>query len=219
MSEPMPSEPDDSGRDGQSPEPDGGVVRQGLGGTVGGETDGESDTSARICWLDDDDAEDVIRALSSDTARSILSAIHERDRTASELAEAADTSVQNVRHHLDSLSEAGLTEVIDTRYSVKGREMDVYGPPEERTVVVVGREAESASLLDSLRDLLGGLAALGGVSLLVQAWASRAPAGATRVPDAVSAPATGAGPPPGLLVFLGGLALLLGVTAVARLSA
>ena len=219
MSEPMPSEPDDSGRDGEPPETDGGVVRQSPGGVVGEETGGEPDTSARICWLDDDDAEDVICALSSDTARSILSAIHERDRTASELAEAADTSVQNVRHHLDNLSQAGLAEVTDTRYSVKGREMDVYGPPEEQTVVAVGRESESTSLFDSLRDLLGGLAALGGVSLLIQAWATRTPTGASRVPDAVGAPATGVGLPPGLLVLLGGLALLTGVAVVARLSA
>lgn len=223
MSESTPSDPDDPGRDvGEAAETDGGVVREAPGGLVDGETEtatGEP-SSARVCWLDDDDAADVIGALSSETARTILSALYERDRTASELAEAADTSVQNVRHHLDNLSAAGLAEVTGTRYSVKGREMDVYGPPDERTVVAVARESESESLLDSLRDLLGGLAVLGGVSLLVQALATRPSTGATRVPDAVDGASTVGLPfPPGLLVFLGGLAVLVGVVAVTRLRA
>ena len=218
MSEPTPSDPDDPGRDaGEAAETDGGVVREAPGG-LGGETEATADDSpsARVCWLDGDDAAEVIGALSSETARSILTALYERDRTASELADAADTSVQNVRHHLDNLSAAGLAEVTETRYSVKGREMSVYGPPDERTVVAVGRESESS--LDPLRDLLGGLAVLGGVSLLVQALATRSPTGATRVPDAVDgASAVGLPLPPGLLVFLGGLAALVGAVAVARL--
>ncbi|MFB6176954.1 MAG: ArsR/SmtB family transcription factor, partial [Halobaculum sp.] len=124
----------------------------------GGSTDPESEV--RVCWLDDEDAETLINSLSSDTARSILTALHGGHSTASELAEEVDTSVQNVRHHLDNLREAGLAEVAGTRYSVKGREMDVYAPADDRLVVAVGREDDRSSFLDSLRSLLGAVGAL-----------------------------------------------------------
>lgn len=215
MSEPMSSDVDDPA------ETDGGVVREGGGlrGRTGADTGSETNSEypePRVCWLDDADADGVIESLSSETARSILTALHEREQTASELAETVDTSVQNVRHHLDNLSEAGLTEVTATRYSVKGREMDVYGPPDRQTVIAVGssRADDEASLLDSLRSILGGVAVLGCVSLLAQAAAT--PAGAPRVPDAVgTTPATPL--PPGLLVFLGGVVAAATVLAVHRL--
>ncbi|MFC6794449.1 hypothetical protein ACFQFH_08985 [Halobaculum halobium] len=54
------------------------------------------------------------------------------------MADAADTSVQNVRHHVSKLVDTGLVEATDTRYSVKGREMTVYGPADDRVVVAVG---------------------------------------------------------------------------------
>jgi|GEM_PF-1541677 len=215
MSEPVSSDVDDPA------ETDGGVVREGGGlqGQVDTDTGGETNSEQpepRVCWLDDAAADGVIESLSSETARSILTALHERERTASELAETVDTSVQNVRHHLDNLSEAGLTEVTATRYSVKGREMDIYGPPDRRTVVAVGSSQtdDEESLLDSLRSVLGTVAVLGGVSLLVQLTAT--PSGAPRVPDAVgTAPATPV--PPGVLVFLGGVALAATVLVVRRL--
>ncbi len=246
MSEPMPSDPDDRGsRSGEHAErADGGVVdpSEGPGGLLGRDesapeepssVDAEAtadsataDTSSasddvRVCWLDDEDADTLIGSLSSETARSILAALHERERTASELADAADTSVQNVRHHLDNLQEAGLAEVTTTRYSVKGREMDVYGPTDERLVVAVGREEERSSFLDSLRSLFGSLAVLVAASVVVQ-WqlSSSSTVGATRIPDAVGgsvAPATGLSP--GLLFFAGGLLVAATALAVTRLTA
>ena len=212
MSEPMPPNADDAA------ETDGGVVRE--AGDRRGQTESDADTGGesepRVCWLDDADADAVIGSLSSETARSILTALYEQERTASELAETVDTSVQNVRHHLDSLAEAELTEVTGTRYSVKGREMDVYGPPDRRTVIAVGSgEEETESLLDSLRSVLGGVAVLVATSLLVQA--TTAPTGAPRVPDAVGG-TTAAPFPPGLLVFVGGIVVAATVLAVRRLQ-
>lgn len=176
-----------------------------------------SGEDVRLCWLDGDDAATLIESLSSETARSILTALHERPRTASELAEAADTSVQNVRHHLDNLRDADLAEVSDTRYSVKGREMDVYAPTDEQTVVAVGRETEESSLLDSLRGLLGGVGVLAAGSLFVQAAFGGGGGGVTRVPDAVGGTAASAGGvAPGLVFFAGGLFVAATVLALAR---
>jgi predicted transcriptional regulator len=90
------------------------------------------------------DAGTVIDALASGTARSILSALYEEPRPASELAAAVGTSTQNVNYHLQKLREADLVEVADTWYSSKGAEMDVYAPAAEPLCVFVGEPDESA---------------------------------------------------------------------------
>jgi len=94
------------------------------------------DGDLRVLSLTDDDADDLLRSLSSETARSILTTLEERPATASELAELVSTSLQNVRHHLGNLEGAGLVEAAGTRYSVKGREMTVYAPTQDSLVVV-----------------------------------------------------------------------------------
>lgn len=127
----------------------------------------EEDGGTRLLWLDDDDAETLIGSLSSDTARSVLTALHEEPKTASELAEEVDTSLQNVRHHLNNLADADLVEATETRYSVKGREMKVYAPVNESLVVCVGDSEERSSFLSSLRQFIGAGVALVLGSLLV----------------------------------------------------
>lgn len=127
----------------------------------------DEDGGTRLLWLDDDDAESLIGSLSSNTARSVLTALHEDPRTASELADEVDTSLQNVRHHLNNLQEADLVEPTETRYSVKGREMTVYAPVNESLVVCVGDREKRSSFLSSLRQLIGAAVALVAGSLLV----------------------------------------------------
>ena len=102
----------------------------------------EDDGTLRVLPLDDDEAAQLIDCLSVDTARSTLAALQGDPATASELAEAVGTSLQNVRHHLDNLRDAGLVRVVGTRYSVKGREMTVYSTTEDSLVVCVGEGSE-----------------------------------------------------------------------------
>lgn len=186
----------------------------------------EADDAVRVCWLDDEDADALIGSLSSETARSLLTALHEDPRTASQLATVADTSVQNVRHHLSNLQDAGLVAVVGTRYSVKGREMTVYGPANERLVVAVGGDGDRTSFLDSLQGLLGVLGLLGGASLLVQ-WAFGTgvadlggPTTTPRIGDSMGETAgTAFGVlPPGVAFLCGGLLVLLTVLAIDRLG-
>jgi DNA-binding transcriptional ArsR family regulator len=70
---------------------------------------------------------DVLDALASDTARQIILTLKDSSGTASDIASALDVSLQNVCYHLDRLQSAGLVEVIGTRYSSKGKEMEIYG--------------------------------------------------------------------------------------------
>jgi DNA-binding transcriptional ArsR family regulator len=122
---------------------------------------------ARVIGVDSDDADDLIGALSSDTAREILAELHDEPATPSEVADRAGTTVQNARYHLENLSDAGLIEVEGTRYSSKGREMDVYAPSEP-LVMFVGTEEESTTVRDVVTRFLGVVGLIGVAALFVQ---------------------------------------------------
>lgn len=83
-------------------------------------------------------SEVVFKALSSDTARSIFASLSEEPQTVSDLADRVDTSMQNVQYHIKRLVEADLVEPVDTWYSVKGREMNVYAVTAEELVLQSG---------------------------------------------------------------------------------
>ena len=184
----------------------------------------DDDGELRILSLEDEGAQELIASLSSDTARSIYSALHDEPSTASELSETVSTSLQNVRHHLSNLAEAELVEVAGTRYSCKGREMKVYAPTGDSLVVCVGSEADSERLADSLGAVLGVVAILGLVAALVQRLFGAGvvdlggPGTAPRVGDSVG---SATGPilglvQPGVAVLLGGLLVVALVVAWER---
>lgn len=206
------------------------------------------DGEPRLLEIDEDAADEVFEALSSGTARDILAATYREPRPASELAEAVETSLQNVRYHLEKLQDAGLVEVADTWYSERGSEMKVYAPTDSSVVVIAGEEDTRESVFSVLRTLLGAVAVLAVVSVAVNTIVSYLEAGRFRLgggpgePTTVldttteatnvtatttttttstttTTPAEGivdtvVGLPPGLLFFLGGVTVLLGLTAV-----
>lgn len=102
------------------------------------------DREPRLIELDGQDAEEVFAALSSTTARTMLSALYEEPHTASELADIANTSVQNAQYHLTKFNETGLIEIVDTWYSDRGVEMKVYAPADESLVVFAGKERQTS---------------------------------------------------------------------------
>lgn len=65
----------------------------------------------------------VFDALSSQTARATLTVLSEEPMPISEVAERVDTSRQNATCSTKRLHQAGLLQIVDTRYSVKRREM------------------------------------------------------------------------------------------------
>ncbi|SEH46996.1 Helix-turn-helix domain-containing protein [Halopenitus malekzadehii] len=126
------------------------------------------DQEPRVVDVDDEHADELFAALSSETARSLLSTLHEEPATTSELAEATDTSLQNVQYHLGNLSDADLVEVADTVYSEKGREMNVYAPTSDPLVLFAGESRHSDGIKTALKRLLGGYGILGLSALAVQ---------------------------------------------------
>ena len=128
----------------------------------------DSDAEPRVIGVDSDDADDVISALSSETARKLLAELHEEPAPPSKLADRADTSLQNAQYHLEKLQTAGAVSVVDTAYSAKGREMDVYAPADEPLVIFAGDQEQSSGLKAALSRFIGGFGALALGSLAVQ---------------------------------------------------
>ena len=122
----------------------------------------------RVVGVDSEGADQLLSALSSETARSLYASLHDNPSTPSELAEEADTSLQNAQYHLGNLEDAELIEECDTRYSAKGREMSVYAPADAPVVLFAGSEEEGENVQTALASLLGGLGLLGVASLVVQ---------------------------------------------------
>lgn len=184
------------------------------------------DREPRLVAIDDDAADEVFEALSSKTARTIFSTLHETPATASDLAEAADTSLQNVRYHLDKLDETDLIEITDTWYSERGREMKVYEPANTSLVMVSGDGPPETTLRSLLENLVGAIGILA-IASVVFDWVANRPAPTdepvveTSLNATTSTPAAGMdsgnvmieilgfGIPPGAIFFIGGLFVLL----------
>ena len=126
------------------------------------------DAEPRVIDVDSEDADDVLSALSADTARKLLSELTRQPAPPGELADRVDTSLQNAQYHLKKLKAAGAVEVVDTAYSEKGREMDVYAPANQPLVICAGDETHTSGIRSALTNFVGGLAVLAGVSLLLQ---------------------------------------------------
>lgn len=127
-----------------------------------------SDAGPRVVGVDSEAADTLMSALSSETARRILVELHEEPAPPAELADRAETTLQNAQYHLSNLEDAGAIDVVGTAYSEKGREMDVYAPADEPLVIFAGREEAASGLRAALTRLLGGLSALAVGSLVVQ---------------------------------------------------
>jgi DNA-binding transcriptional ArsR family regulator len=174
----------------------------------GPEEDADQDGELRLLGFDDDETEAVLDAIASETARSILRAVHEEPRTKSELADRTGTSLQNVSYHLERLAEADLVGTTGTRYSEKGREMAVYGPADEPVVMFVGTDERKSSLRRLLGRFVGATALLAVLSVAVHAvvegelpYLSFTAAADSGVADPALPLATA--------VFLGGVAVLV----------
>jgi DNA-binding transcriptional ArsR family regulator len=196
------------------------------------DTAAAEDAEPRVVGVESDDADDLLSALSSETARRLLGELHESPAPPAELAERVDTSLQNAQYHLENLEEAGAVEVVDTAYSQKGREMDVYAPADQPLVIFAGDQEESTSIRTALSRLLGAVGLLAVVSLVVGTLADgglpslgtgsdaagEGAAAAAHTPTPAGAPVASTGVAeslgPGAFFVLGGVAVVVGAFAV-----
>ncbi len=128
----------------------------------------ESPGGPRVLSLEDDATEEALSALSSDTAREILSLVYEEPRTPPEIRDEVGSSLQNVHYHLENLEEADLIQPAGSGYSEKGTEMTVYAPASEAVVLFAGAQEEGGRLRTALTRLLGAVGLLAVASLAVR---------------------------------------------------
>lgn len=179
------------------------------------------DRPNRIIEITADEATEVFEALSSETARTLLSSLHDDPQTASDLVEQVDTSVQNVQYHLQKFSDVGLVEVVDTWYSARGTEMKVYSPSDHSLVLYTGETPGKSRLREVLSRGAGAIVILGIMSVLVDYIArtlTRQDSGEgvdhtlSPEPNPTVIEIAGSTVTPGMIFFFGGLFLLaLGV--------
>jgi DNA-binding transcriptional ArsR family regulator len=75
----------------------------------------------------DERAKKIARAMASKTASDILAFMKGGEYSSSQLSEALSLPITTVSYHLDNLCNAGMIDVVRTRWSEKGREMKIYG--------------------------------------------------------------------------------------------
>lgn len=106
--------------------------------------------------IDVDQAGKKLDVLASETARSILLALYESPAPVSDLAETVDSSLQNVKYHIENLEQADLVELADTWYSEKGNEMNVYAPRNAPLVVFAGQPEHEEAINEVVSEQTSG---------------------------------------------------------------
>lgn len=129
----------------------------------------ERERDPSVLYVDSERTEQMISTLSGETAMTVFRMLNEEALTASEVADRLDLSVQNASYHLENLTEADLIEVIDTCYSEKGREMEVYAATSDPKVLVLGTERDRGALRRAFTSLAG---LVGPPAILLAAWGS-----------------------------------------------
>lgn len=118
--------------------------------------------------LTGDQADAFFDALSSETSREVFEALYQEPSTPSELAEAINTSVQNIHYHLQKLEGADLIEPVETVYSNRGREVDIYAPTHEAVILITGMESTVNRIKRLLNRFVGSIAVLLIAALVIQ---------------------------------------------------
>ncbi|MDR9380549.1 MAG: helix-turn-helix domain-containing protein [Natronomonas sp.] len=144
------------------------------------------DGEPRVVGLDSEEADELMAALSSQTARRILAALHDEPAPPGELADRVDTSLQNAQYHLAKLEDAGAIEIVGTAYSEKGREMSIYGPADSPLVIFAGEKERASGLRAAVSRLFAGFLALGVGGAVVQSLFGEGLVGGPSAPGGAS---------------------------------
>ncbi|MCX6699663.1 MAG: helix-turn-helix domain-containing protein [Methanomicrobiales archaeon] len=100
-------------------------------------------------------AQKIAKAMGSQTAGDILQLLKTGPKTSTEVTDQLGIPMGTAKYHIDNLLDAGLIEVTKTKYSVKGREVKVYGLRDQLLIV--------APMVTNVRALLLKYASLFGV--------------------------------------------------------
>lgn len=91
-------------------------------------------------------AQKVGKAIASPLASDILDRFSDGPMTLSGVSETLHVPINTAKYHIDNLLDADLLEVVNTRYSVKGREVKVYGL-KHQILIVAPKKMDIKSVL------------------------------------------------------------------------
>ncbi len=106
----------------------------------------------------DEQAQKIARAMASQTANAVIQAFGGGPLTSSEVARRMKIPITTASYHIENLLAAGLLEVMETRWSEKGREVKVYGLANQVFII--------ASPVSDLRSVLKKYTTLFGIVVL-----------------------------------------------------
>jgi len=106
----------------------------------------------------DERAQKIARAMASQTANAVIQAFGGGPLTSSEVSRQMAIPITTASYHIENLLDAGLLEVMETRWSEKGREVKVYGLTNQVLII--------APPISDLRSVLQKYATLFGIVVL-----------------------------------------------------
>ena len=102
----------------------------------------------------DERAQKIARAMASQTANAVIQTFGGGPLTSSEVARAMDIPITTATYHIENLLDAGLLEVMETRWSEKGREVKVYGLTNQ-VLIIAPPVSDLGSVLKKYATLFG----------------------------------------------------------------
>jgi DNA-binding transcriptional ArsR family regulator len=94
----------------------------------------------------DDRAKKIAKAISSQTASEILTLLRDKAYSSTQISDALKLPITTIQYHVENLLDAEMLEVIEKKWSKKGREVKVYGL-RNQLVIVAPHTSDLRSML------------------------------------------------------------------------
>lgn len=118
-------------------------------------------------------AQKIAKAMASPTAGDLFNTLSDGPLTATALAERTGFPLTTVKYHLNNLLDADLIEVVDSRWSEKGREMKIYGVKDQVVVLAPRKRPDVRQIVERYGVIAGAVAIGCGVVLTIPNMISR----------------------------------------------
>ena len=112
-------------------------------------------------------AQKIAKAMASPTAGDLFNTLSDGPLTATALAERTGFPLTTVKYHLNNLLDADLIEVVDSRWSEKGREMKIYGVKDQVVVLAPRKRPDVRQIVERYGVIAGAVAVGCGVVLAI----------------------------------------------------
>lgn len=120
-----------------------------------------------VLSLGDKESKKVSQVIANDTARDILDLVADEPLSSTAISERLDIPLTTVQYNIEKLTETGLIDVKEKRWSKKGRTIKIYGP-KRRLLIIVPENIEKEDILGAVRKYIGILLFAGLASVILE---------------------------------------------------